>query len=534
MGKALYRKYRSKSLDDIVGQKHITDTLRHALKKDAISHAYLFTGPRGTGKTSIARILAHEINQLPYDDESTHLDIIEIDAASNRRIDEIRDLRDKVHIAPTSSRYKVYIIDEVHMLTREAFNALLKTLEEPPEHAVFILATTELHKVPDTIVSRTQKYTFRLYEKSEIVGHLRTISDAEKINITDAALELLADHGRGSFRDSISMLDQIAGFSYDEITHEHVARLLGVPDTEMLIDILHAIVSGDVSKLFEHTYKLREAGTQGSRSAQSLISILREQLQDTSTILTPESSIQLMKHLLPLTGGNATHEALEIALLDVVQLNNDQAPHTPKQPVENSENASHPATNTNPAAIKNPSKPKSSDKVKTKNQDKSKEVNSSDEAKVSAKPDQEPIKVNLSTIEAVDEVDMNIMPPDSEAWGAVLKSVKKENGTLHGILRMANVQVEGDVMTLAFQFSLHKNQLSKPANMKLFMDYVESAYGSKKELVMNVKARTTKPHKKSAPKDEKQRVKSISIDNDADNADLKNISNIFGTAELLD
>jgi DNA polymerase III subunit gamma/tau len=151
MGKALYRKYRSKSLNEIVGQPHITTTLGNALKSGAISHAYLFTGPRGVGKTSIARILAHEVNELPYTDDSIHLDIIEIDAASNRRIDEIRELRERVHTAPTSAKYKVYIIDEVHMLTKEAFNALLKTLEEPPAHVIFILATTEAHKLPETL-----------------------------------------------------------------------------------------------------------------------------------------------------------------------------------------------------------------------------------------------------------------------------------------------------------------------------------------------------------------------------------------------
>jgi DNA polymerase III subunit gamma/tau len=166
LGQALYRKYRSKSLSEIVGQKHITDTLSNAIKSGRISHAYLFTGPKGVGKTSIARILAHEVNGLAYADESIHLDIIEIDAASNRRIDEIRDLRDKVHIAPTSAKYKVYIIDEVHMLTKEAFNALLKTLEEPPAHVIFILATTEAHKLPDTIVSRTQRFTFKAIEPS--------------------------------------------------------------------------------------------------------------------------------------------------------------------------------------------------------------------------------------------------------------------------------------------------------------------------------------------------------------------------------
>src|SRR5215475_16134213 len=179
MGQALYRKHRPKKLSEVIGQEHITKTLSEALKQGRISHAYLFTGPRGVGKTSIARILAHEINGLPYTDDSTHLDIIEIDAASNRRIDEIRDLRDKVNVAPTSAKYKVYIIDEVHMLTREAFNALLKTLEEPPAHVVFILATTEAHKLPETIISRTQRYSFKPGETTKVIDHLRAIAKQE-------------------------------------------------------------------------------------------------------------------------------------------------------------------------------------------------------------------------------------------------------------------------------------------------------------------------------------------------------------------
>src|SRR3982751_1342685 len=187
MGQALYRKYRSKSFDDVVGQDHITKTLKNALSSGRINHAYLFTGPRGVGKTSVARILAHEVNSLPYTDESIHLDIIEIDAASNRRIDEIRDLRDRVRIAPVSAKYKVYIIDEVHMLTREAFNALLKTLEEPPAHVLFILATTEAHKLPETIVSRTQRFEFKPVTTAKVAEHLTVIAKQESINITPGA-----------------------------------------------------------------------------------------------------------------------------------------------------------------------------------------------------------------------------------------------------------------------------------------------------------------------------------------------------------
>src|SRR3954469_15580170 len=191
MEQALYRKYRPRGFDDAVGQPHITTTLKNAIKSGKISHAYLLTGPRGVGKTSVARILAHEVNGLPYDDESTHLDIIEIDAASNRRIDEIRDLRDKVYIAPTTGKYKVYIIDEVHMLTTEAFNALLKTLEEPPAHAVFILATTEAHKLPETIISRTQAFSFKPITTADISAHLAKIAAAEGINITPDALDII-------------------------------------------------------------------------------------------------------------------------------------------------------------------------------------------------------------------------------------------------------------------------------------------------------------------------------------------------------
>lgn len=248
MSQALYRKYRSKSLAEVIGQRHITDILGKAIKAGRISHAYLLTGPKGVGKTSVARILAHEINNLPYSDDSTHLDIIEIDAASNNGVEDVRDLREKVQIAPVSASKKVYIIDEVHMLSKAAFNALLKTLEEPPEHIVFILATTDVDKLPATIISRTQRFGFRAITEQDAITHLRHIANEEKIKINDEALALIAQRGDGSFRDSISLLDQLASLADDKqgITSELVSMTLGLAPTSIIENVLKAIESHDV------------------------------------------------------------------------------------------------------------------------------------------------------------------------------------------------------------------------------------------------------------------------------------------------
>ena len=190
--KALYRKYRPTKLSDIIGQSKITETLENAIKNGQISHAYLFTGPRGTGKTSVARIFAHAINDFNYKIEDSYLDIIEIDAASNTGVDNIRELREKATIAPSKGKYKIYIIDEVHMLSKSAFNALLKTLEEPPKHVVFIMATTDAHKVPITITSRAQTFNFKLADIDVMADYLKKIAKKEKIDIELNAAEALS------------------------------------------------------------------------------------------------------------------------------------------------------------------------------------------------------------------------------------------------------------------------------------------------------------------------------------------------------
>ncbi len=270
---ALYRKYRPKSLSDVVGQDQVTRPLSSALKSGKISHSYLFTGPRGCGKTSVARILAHEINGFKYELEDSYLDIIEIDAASNTGVDNIRELREKAIIAPSEGKYKVYIIDEVHMLTKSAFNALLKTLEEPPTHVVFILATTDFEKVPVTITSRSQVYTFRLAPLETMLSHLQSICKKEGIKISGPALNLIAEKGGGSFRDSLSLLDQISSLGTDgkEISESIVANCLGLPMETKINHLLNAYTEGDANAVTENLKILIAEGLKPESIASSCL-----------------------------------------------------------------------------------------------------------------------------------------------------------------------------------------------------------------------------------------------------------------------
>ena len=277
--------YRSRSLDEIVGQSHITRILQRAIARGRIAHAYLLTGPRGVGKTSIARILAHEINGLPYTDESTHLDIIEIDAASNNSVEDIRDLRDKVQIAPTSSPKKIYIIDEVHMLSKSAFNALLKTLEEPPEHVVFILATTDADKLPATILSRVQRFNFRAISPRDAAKHLAFIAEQENIAITPDALELIAEQGRGSFRDSISLLDQLRSLSDETIDRAMVAEVLGLAQDEVVEELLAAYATADIGRAARLIDEAEAAGTPAELLAEQLLGIARQRVVEDAALL---------------------------------------------------------------------------------------------------------------------------------------------------------------------------------------------------------------------------------------------------------
>ena len=246
MFQALYRKYRPQTFNDIVGQNHIVSVLKNAIDKNQISHAYLFYGSRGTGKTSIAKIFANEVNGNEiYQKEN--VDIIEIDAASNNGVDEVRDIKEAIKFLPTEGKYKVYIIDEVHMLTTAAFNALLKTLEEPPAHVIFILATTEIHKIPATILSRCQRFEFKNLSQEQLIDRLKYIANEENLVIEDEAIEKIATLAKGGLRDAISILDQVSNYS-EKITLGHILEVTSSISEDDILEFYKGLLQGDVTK----------------------------------------------------------------------------------------------------------------------------------------------------------------------------------------------------------------------------------------------------------------------------------------------
>ena len=272
---ALYRKYRPNNFNDIVGQEHITKALKNQIISGNIGHAYLFTGSRGIGKTSIARIFAKAVNCLEPIDGSpcgkcegcigaqsqNDINVIEIDAASNNRVDDVRELREKVKFLPVGAKYKVYIIDEVHMLTDSAFNALLKTLEEPPKHIIFILATTESHKLPATILSRCVRFDFRLVSVEQLVALLKNVLDSEEIEYDDDALKLMAKAGEGSVRDTLSIVDCVVAYSAEKkITKEDVLKVLGITDEGLMIEYFNLLSDRDVGGILEFINKVDASG----------------------------------------------------------------------------------------------------------------------------------------------------------------------------------------------------------------------------------------------------------------------------------
>ena len=292
MSQALYRKWRPQQWEQVVGQEHVVQTLRNAVTAERVAHAYLFAGPRGTGKTTTARLLAKSVNCLETDlskrpcDACNHclavnqgrfLDLIEIDAASNTSVEDVRDLRDKINFSPNQGKYKVYIIDEVHMLSTAAFNALLKTLEEPPAHAIFILATTEVHKIPATVLSRCQRHEFRRVPVTTIVALLKEMAAGENLQVEDEALTLVARQATGSLRDAISLLDQLSS-SESAITLELAQAVLGTAASQSVLDVVDALLKKDSKDGLDCIHRALDAGSDPRQFARQIVDYMRSLL----------------------------------------------------------------------------------------------------------------------------------------------------------------------------------------------------------------------------------------------------------------
>lgn len=447
VAKALYRRYRPTTLDAVVGQEQVTEVLKHALANHSFGHAYLFIGPRGTGKTSVARIFAHAVNDFPYELEDSYLDIIEIDAASNTGVDNIRELREKATIAPTKGKYKVYIIDEVHMLTKSAANALLKTLEEPPQHVIFILATTDAHKVPITISSRAQVHTFQLASPEIMYKHLHKIVEQEGIKIADEALKIVAERGGGSFRDTLSLLDQVRNLSDQEITAEALTSALGLPTAVSVQELLTAYANRDFSTVSSLLKDLLNSGIKPEVIASELIS---------SIVATPRPETLSLLAKLPEVKSPFSEARLLVALLEGM----------------NSENTS-PAPVTAPTPPAAPSRPSVREQLiaKRRTTKASTRQAPAPEAEIEVTP---AAKNGINTADTTDQTEEAASPAavptnrsENFSWEKFLEAAHNTSSVLYNQLQKVTHEFDGTTLHLYPLQKFSKNILEKPNNRQL-------------------------------------------------------------------
>ena len=474
---ALYRKYRPTSFDGVVGQEHITTSLKNQIKNDAISHAYLFCGTRGTGKTSIAKIFAKSINcENPVNgspcgkcatcvalNDPSNLDILEIDAASNNRVDEIRELREKVKYPPVNGKYKVYIIDEVHMLTDSAFNALLKTLEEPPKHVVFILATTEVQKLPATILSRCLRFDFKLVGLTDLENHLKRIFDDSKIKYDDSSVSLIARLGEGSVRDTLSIADMCVAYTNKNITYEAVLTAVGAIDKTALNSLAGHILKGDVHNLLNELNVIIEKGKNIAQIAKDLAGYFR----DLAVVKTCENFNEILKY--PETFVEKLKEQANSVSTDIIlkALKNYSA-------LDNEFRLT-----TNPRIVLEVASLNLCDEIKNY---------VSLEKRVEALEAKKPQTMN-ATVATIPEVVLNNpteQADDKTLFGKLLVSLRKQNEIMLIALlgENTNFNLSGNTLTLISKKEAEYTALTKEENLKILnrtMNEIKSGYAVKVE-----------------------------------------------------
>ncbi|MBN1305884.1 MAG: DNA polymerase III subunit gamma/tau [Anaerolineales bacterium] len=493
MSQALYRKWRSNNWDEVVGQQHVVQTLRNAIAAQRVTHAYLFSGSRGIGKTTVARLLAKAVNCLNENleerpcnqcehckavGENRFLDLIEIDAASNTSVDDVRDLRDKINFSPSQGKYKIYIIDEVHMLSTAAFNALLKTLEEPPPHAIFVLATTEIHKIPATVLSRCQRHEFRRIPVDEIVTQLKKIADSEKINYDEAVLSLIARQATGSMRDAVALLDQLSS-SGEKISLELAQTVLGTATSQTVLELVDAICDRKPGSGLEIIHKALDAGADPRSLARQIVDYLRSVLlfqmgNDEQVEATAETK-QRMKGLV---------DVLEIAdvLMMMRSFNNaavdQRSGWQPSLSLELAlaevlEKIDNESTDVFSETKKKKARP-SAAAVQSK-------PSKGETSKPAAQPDaQTEAKSSLKPIVSAGEV--------RKVWKQVQVAVKSESSTLSALLNSCrSIDVTGDTLVLGFASEVLREKMDKPDQIALAAKVLTDLLG----VDLNIKCEVT-------------------------------------------
>ncbi len=512
---ALYRKWRPQTFDEVVGQGHVVSTLRQALASGRVHHAYLFAGPRGTGKTTMARLLAKAVNCLAPEEqrpcnecplcqavnEGRLLDLIEIDAASNTGVDDVRELRERVGFRPNEGRYKVYVIDEVHMLSTSAFNALLKTLEEPPPHAIFVLATTEPHKIPATVVSRCQRFNFRRIPVSEVVARLTWMVEQEHLSADVEALKIIARQATGSMRDAESLLDQMSSYGETGISVQEVRTTLGTGAGESILRLTDALINGDLALGLETIHTAVDEGTDPRQFARQMVEHLRgllllrletdvnlvqlsedwrSRMQEQAGAFSPHGLARIVRSVnqaaVDAKGGGQPQLPLELAFIEsTLPDETDAAPsHSP--------NAS------------DPPRPKSSSPRRSKS-------SSSTPPRTKEPADRSALSVSdAPSATGVREVDADYVESSSdtshapeaktdvswtleELWGRwqdVLESLRlrKHNLPLEALMRSCKpMSIEGEVIVLGFDYDLHRSRVEEDQNRQDVEDVLSELTG---------------------------------------------------------
>ncbi len=486
---SLYRQWRSQTFAEIIGQEAIVQTLRNAVISREVAHAYLFSGERGIGKTSIARILARAVNCLnstggePCNEcanckailANRTLDIVEIDGASNRGIDHIRQLRDEVNFAPTDLKRKVYIIDEVHMLTNEAFNALLKTLEEPPAHAMFMFATTEPHKVPRTIISRCQAFDFRRIAQQQIAQHLATIAKSLQIDISDDALSLIAHRANGGMRDALVMLEQVASYGGAVIAVDAVLDMLGLADRSVHEAFLQAIEAKDQTQIMQIIDKLVERGKDLDIFLSDVIAVLRDRLSQPSPTMAMD--IRMARRLLDIKSDLFRSLDRRILLeIGVLALIESLAPAASATAAVAAASTARQSADTEPRPAKTMQATPSRQSASA-----STAMPTAKQAPIeSSTPQADSPSIDPEARQPIPPATITALPPEHRAhWEEMLQEIQQDRIAIAAFLIEGSPSIEADRLTISFhpEHSFHKASLEMRDNLPYLAGAVRRHFG---------------------------------------------------------